>query len=181
MKKAWVTQVNFYKLFNIYVSIIFFIFLIGCKAEKTVVEETLPIPEQAIEKFTIIQTDEGKLKIIMDAESAVIDESGNIAHVRLPSIKFYNKGDYVSTLVAESADVNMKTHDIKCIGKCVISSAKNECVQTTNLIYDAGKDLIYSNNDVRITRPRGTIYGASFKSDTKFDRIIIKNQRTVID
>jgi LPS export ABC transporter protein LptC len=177
-----VTQVNFYKLFNIYVSIIFFVFLIGCKAEKAVVEETLPIPEQSsIEKFTIIQTDEGKLKIIMNAESAVIDESGNIAHIRLPSIKFYNKGDYVSTLVAESADINMTTHDIKGIGRCVISSAKNECVQTTNLTYDARKDLVYSNNDVKITRPHGTIYGASFKSDTKFDKIIIKNQRTVID
>jgi LPS export ABC transporter protein LptC len=160
---------------------LFSFFLFGCKSEENVIEETPPMSEQAIEKFTITQTDEGKLKMILEAESAIIDDSKNIAHLKLPVIKFYDKGEYVSMLVTESAIINMETYDVRGIGKCTVDSAKNEHLQTTDLMYDAKKELIYSDNDVKIVRPKEIVYGTSFKADTKLDNIVIKNQRTVLD
>ncbi|MCA6069526.1 MAG: LPS export ABC transporter periplasmic protein LptC [Endomicrobium sp.] len=172
---------NFFKRCNIYALIMFSAFFFGCITEKTVIEETPPMSKQAIEKFTITQTDEGKLKMILEAESAIIDEIKNIAQLKLPVIKFYDKGKYVSTLVAESAVINMETWDVRGIGKCNMDNAKNEHLQTTNLMYDAKKELVYGDHDVKITRPNETVYGTSFEADTKLANIIIKNQRTVLE
>jgi LPS export ABC transporter protein LptC len=163
--------------------IIFFLsaltfFILSTK--KSAVEETLPISEQTIERFTITETHDGKLGMILKAESAIVNERENIAHLKLPVIKFYDKGGYISTFVAESADINMDTYDIKGNGKCTVNSANNECLQTENLIYNAKKELIYSDNNIKITRPSETVYGTSFKSDTKLDKIVIKNQRILI-
>ncbi|MCA6071409.1 MAG: LPS export ABC transporter periplasmic protein LptC [Endomicrobium sp.] len=172
---------NLFRRYNIYALIMFSIPFFGCTTEKSVIEETSPISEQAIEKFTITQTDEGKLKMILESESAIIDESKSIAQLKLPVIEFYDKGEYVSTLVTESAVMNMETCDVRGIGKCNIDNTKNEHLQTTNLMYDAKKELVYSDHDVKITRPNETVYGTSFEADTKLDNIIIKNQRTVLE
>ncbi|MDR0618220.1 MAG: LPS export ABC transporter periplasmic protein LptC [Endomicrobium sp.] len=168
------------KLNLVFISLIFII-LFGCKEKKIIIDETPPISEQAIEKFTITQTNEGKLKMILEAESATINEETQIANLKLPIVKFYNNGGYASTLVAERAKINMETYDIQGVGKCTIDTIDNEQLQTTDLMYDASKELIYSNRDIVITNPGQKIYGTSFHSDTKLDNIIIKDQRTVID
>jgi LPS export ABC transporter protein LptC len=180
------TVMNFSKKHIVWFAIITIFFLsvfafFAYRTKKTAVEETPFLSEQTIQEFTIIETNEGKLGMVLKAKSAVVSESENIAHLKLPIIKFYDKGSYISTFAAESADINMDTYDIKGNGKCTVSSANNEYLQTENLVYDAGEGLIYSNNNVKITRPSETVYGTSFKSDTKLNKIIIKNQRILID
>jgi LPS export ABC transporter protein LptC len=160
---------------------LFFLFLGGCKSEKIVIEEMPLLSEQSIEKFTITQIEDGKLKMIIEAESAIIDEKGSIAHLKLPIVQFYDKGNYVSTLITESADINLETYDVKGIGKCVIDTANNEHLQTKDLMYNAKKNLIYSDNNVKIKKHGRTIYGMRFDADTKLETITIKNQRTVLD
>jgi LPS export ABC transporter protein LptC len=171
---------NLEKLTFVFILFTFCIFF-GCKEKKVIIEETPPISEQTIEKFTVTQTREGKLKMILEAESATINEENQIANLKLPIIKFYNNGEYVSTLVAEKAKINMETYDIEGFGECTIDTAYNEQLQTTDLMYNASEELIYSTQDVKITKPGQKIYGTSFQSDTKLDDIVIKNQRTEID
>jgi LPS export ABC transporter protein LptC len=152
-----------------------------CPPKKITLEEAPSVSEQTIQKFTITETHKGKLGMILKAESAIVNESENIAYLKLPIIKFYDKGNYISTFVAEGADINMDTYDIKGNGKCTVSSANDEYLQTENLTYNAEEGLIYSDNNVKIIRPSETVYGTSFKSDTKLNKIIIKNQRVLID
>ncbi|MDR3124314.1 MAG: LPS export ABC transporter periplasmic protein LptC [Endomicrobium sp.] len=168
------------KLNLVFVLFIFCIFS-GCKQKEVIIEETPPISEQAIEKFTITQTNAGKLKMILEAESATINEETQIVNLKLPIVKFYNSGNYASTLVSEKAKINMETCDIEGVGKCTIDTIDNERLQTMDLMYDASKELVYSNRDIVITKLGQKIYGTSFHSDTKLDNIIIKDQRTVID
>jgi LPS export ABC transporter protein LptC len=158
---------------------VFMLFISSTK--KTTVEKTPSVSEQTIKEFTITETHEGKLKMILKAEYATVNENEKTAHLKLPTIKFYDKGSYISTFVAESANINMDTYDIKGNGKCTVSNTNNEYLQTENLIYNAEEGLIYSNSKVKITRPSETVYGTSFKSDTKVDKVIIKNQRILID
>lgn len=169
-----------FKITFVFILFIFHIFF-GCKEKKVIIDETPPISEQTIEKFTVTQTREGKLKMILEAESATINEENQIANLKLSIIKFYNNGEYASTLVTEKAKINMETYDIEGFGKCTIDTSNNEQLQTTDLMYDASKELIYSSQDIIITKPGQKIYGTSFHSDTKLDNIVIKNQRTVID
>jgi LPS export ABC transporter protein LptC len=174
---------DFYKKrFILCISVFFiFLFLIGCKSEKVVIKKMPPMSECVIEKFTIIQAEDGKLKTIIEAESVIIDENGSIAHLKLPVVKFYDKGNYVSTLTSESADINLETCDVKGIGKCVIDTANNEHLQTTDLMYNAKKKLIYSDNNIKIKKHGQMICGTRFDADTKLETVTIKNQRMVFD
>ncbi|MCA6079632.1 MAG: LPS export ABC transporter periplasmic protein LptC [Endomicrobium sp.] len=173
---------NFCKRYNIWLITILSVFMLfGCNTEKVDVEGTPPTSEQMIEKFTITAMREGKLEMVLKAESAVVDESKNVAHLKFPVIKFYNEGNYLSTFVAESADISMSSYDIKGNGKCTVDSANNEHLQTVDLMYSEKEGLIYSNNPVKIIRPGEKVYGTSFRSDTKLNKMVIKNQRISID
>jgi LPS export ABC transporter protein LptC len=138
------------------------------------------ILEQTIEKFTMTQTKDGKLKMILEAEFAVINEKENVAHLKLPIIKFYDNGSYSSTLISETADIDLETYDVKGGGKCVVKTADNKNLQTTDLMYNSGKNLIYSNNNVEIKSPGQIIHGTKFYADTKLEKITITNQQTIL-
>ena len=129
-----------------------FVFCLGCKQEKTIIEETPPMAEQAVEKFVITETEEGKLKMVLESESAVIDDDKKTAVLKLPIVKFYKKGEYVSTLVTESATINLETYDVFGHGKCSVDTANNEHLQTTDLQYNAKKDIVFSKKDVKLAR-----------------------------
>ncbi len=157
------------------------IFVSGCKNEKTIIEETPPMAEQAVEKFTITETDMGKLKMVLESESAIINDEKKKAYLRLPRVKFYQEGEYVSTLVTEDAEINLETYDVIGYGKCTVDTANGEHLQTTNLKYNAKKDIVFSNTDVKVTRHGETVYGKGFEADTKLENIIVKKQRIILD
>lgn len=154
-----------------------FLFFAGCRQEKTVIEETPPMTEQAVEKFVITETEAGKLKMVLESESAVIDDEKKTAVLKLPIVKFYREGEYVSTLVTESATINLETYDVSGHGKCTVDTADNEHLLTADLQYNAKKDIVFSRKNVKLTRRDETVYGKSFEADTKLEKIIIKNQR----
>lgn len=172
----------FYKDYNVLpVLIIFSIFLFsGCKSERVIVEKNLPTYDQKVEEFIVTRLYKGKVNMIVEGKSAIIDAE-NIAYLNTPVIRFYDEGEYVSNLIAESVMVNMETYDVKCSGECVINTMNSENLQTKNLMYDAKNNLIYSNNDVKFIKPGETIYGTGFESDIKLNNIVIKNQKVLID
>ncbi|MDR2665908.1 MAG: LPS export ABC transporter periplasmic protein LptC [Endomicrobium sp.] len=172
----------FYKNYNILpVVIIFSIFLFSCyKPERVIVEKNLPTYDQKVEEFVVTRLYKGKVNMIVEGKSAIIDAK-NIAYLDNPLIRFYDEGKYVSNLIAESIMVNMETYDVKCSGECVMNTINSENLQTTNLMYDAKNNLIYSDNDVKFIKPGETVYGTGFKSDIKLNDIVIKNQKVLID
>ena len=137
--------------------------------------------EQTIEKFVITETKDGNIKTILEAESAIIDEDNKIAKLTLPKVKFYEDGKYKSILIAESGEVNMETNSVKALGKCTVETVDNEYLQTRDVSYDATKQLIYSDSDIKITKGKDVIYGKGFQSDTDLENIVIKKQRIIID
>lgn len=156
------------------------VFIFGCKTERTVIEEAPPMSEQAVEMFTITETESGKLKMILESESAVINEKKQRAYLRLPRVKFYQDGIYSSTLITETAEINLETYDVIGHGKCTVETVNNERLDTTDLQYNANKSIVFSKTDVKITRPGETVYGKGFEADTKLEKIIIKNQKIII-
>ena len=155
--------------------------LCSCIEEENTIEETPPTTEQTIEKFVITETKDGKIKTILEAESAIIDEDNKIATLTLPKVKFYDDGKYKSILIAESGEINMETNNVKAFGKCTVETVNNEYLQTRDVSYDAKKQLIYSDNDIKITKDNDVIYGKGFESDTDLQNIVIKKQRIIID
>jgi LPS export ABC transporter protein LptC len=170
-----------FRIAAIFVVCLLFFTVLGCRGKKAVIEETPPMTEQTIEKFTITETELGKLKMILESDLAIVDEVANIAVLKFPRIKFYDKGQYSSSLISESVRINLETYDIVGTGKCVVNTVKNESLQTTNLQYDAKRKKIFSNEAVEITRGSEIIYGDSFEADPDLENIIIKRQRGVFN
>jgi len=171
--------VYFYRAYRVWVAIVFFVFIFfSCKTEGTLDSEA-PVYKQTIEDFTLTLTNEGRVKMILTSEFAIIHD--NIANLRLPVIKFYNEGKYVSTLTAENAEINMDTYDAVCNGRCDIRTVNSEDLQTRDLVYNAKEKIIYSDNAVKFSRQGETLYGTSFRSDTKLNKIVIKGQRIILD
>ena len=137
--------------------LIFSFGLCSCVEEENVIEETPPTTEQTIEKFVITETKDGNIKTILEAESAIIDEDNKIAKLTLPKVKFYEDGKYKSILIAESGEVNMETNSVKALGKCTVETVDNEYLQTRDVSYDATKQLIYSDSDIKITKGKDVI------------------------
>ena len=155
--------------------------LCSCIEEDNSIEETPPTTEQTIEKFVITETKDGKIKTILEAETAIINEDNKIATLTLPKVKFYEDGKYKSILISESGEINMETNNVKAFGKCTVETVNNEYLQTRDVSYDAKKQIIYSDSDIKITRGNDVIYGKGFESDTDLKNIVIKKQRIIID
>lgn len=158
-----------------------FFFLAACDKEESIIEETPPTTEQTIEKFVVTETEAGKIKTILEAESALIADNEKKAYLTLPKIKFYENGKYTSILAAESGEVDLETNDVKALGKCTVDTVKNEYLQTRDISYNAAKKLISSNSEIKITRGKQVIYGSGFTSDIDLNNITIKKQRVIID
>ncbi|MDR2860281.1 MAG: LPS export ABC transporter periplasmic protein LptC [Elusimicrobiota bacterium] len=154
---------------------------LSCGRNRNIVEDSAPENSHIIEDFNITETDSGKLKMMMDSASAVIDEEKGIAKIQSPTVKFYKNGEYASILTMESAEINLETYDVKGYGKCIVNTVENERLQTTNLQYNSKENKVFSADSVEIERGGETIYGTSFEADTNLENIIIENQRITIN
>lgn len=155
--------------------------LCSCVEEDETVGKTHLTTEQTIEKFVITETKDGKIKTILESESAIIYEDKKIAYLTLPKVKFYEAGKYKSTLTAQTGEVNLNTNNVRAFGECIVDTIENEHLQTSDVTYDANKKIIYSDNDIKITKGKNVIYGKGFKSDTDLNNIEIKHQKVIID
>jgi len=153
----------------------------SCLEEDAAIEETPPTTEQTIENFVITETQGGKIKTILEAESAIIDDEQKKAYLTLPKVKFYENGKYTSILISESGEIDLNTNNIKALGKCTVDTVRNEYLQTRDVSYDSKKKIISSDSDIKITRGEDVVYGRGFESDTDLNNIIIKKQRAIID
>jgi LPS export ABC transporter protein LptC len=153
----------------------------GCSdTKKKKIEEAPPIPEQALEKFSITETEGGKPHWVLEASSAQIHEAEKRVLLQLPRVKFYQKGEYVSTLVAEQGRINTDTYDIWGEGKCTVTTARGESLDTSNLHYRSDVQKIVTDDKVKLTRPDETVYGQGMEATPDLQSIVIRNQRTEV-
>ncbi|MCX5782482.1 MAG: LPS export ABC transporter periplasmic protein LptC [Elusimicrobia bacterium] len=162
-----------------------FIFLttlifIGCNNNNIPIKEVTQVPDQAIENFTVTETVSGKRHWVMEAPSAKIFEEQKKAILISPAIKFYKKGEYLSTLTAEKGSIDMNTYDITGEGKCFLNTAKGENLETTNLKYLSQAQKIVTDEKVKIVQKGNTVYGKGLEATPDLSTITIKNQTTEI-
>lgn len=151
----------------------------GCsKAPDTKkITEVPPIPEQAIEQFTVTETEAGKTHWVLNATSAQINEAEKRAVLQFPRIKFYEKGEYVSTLVAARGVINTQNYDIIGEGACTLDTAKGERLETSNMHYKSDVKKIVTDAPVKLIRADEIIYGTGMEATPDLETIIIKKQR----
>jgi len=149
-------------------------------AKKDKIEKPPPIPEQAIERFNVTETEKGQPHWVLDADSAQILETQKKVLLTSPKIKFYEAGKYVSTLVAANGRINTENYDIWGDGKCVLTTVKNERLETSNLHYRSDIKKVVTTEKVKLIKPDETIYGEGMEATPDLESITIKKQRVEV-
>jgi LPS export ABC transporter protein LptC len=140
-------------------------------------EKLPPIPEQAIEKFNVTETEKGMPHWVLDASTAQILENEKKVLLSAPTIKFYEGGNYVSTLVAAKGRINTENYDMWGDGNCLLTTAKGETLETSNLHYRSDVKRVFTDEKVKLVRPDETIYGIGLEATPDLETILIKKQR----
>ncbi len=150
------------------------------KTPNSRIEEAPPIPEQAIEKFSVTETEEGKPHWVLEASTAQIMEKEKKVLLQMPRISFYQNGEYVSTLVAAKGRINTGNYDIWAEGPCTIDTAKGERLETSNLHYRSDIQKIVTDDKVTLTREDEVVKGQGMEATPDLSSIIIRKQRVEV-
>jgi len=155
--------------------------LAGCGNNHSARLEVPPaMPEQGLEKFTVSETREGKPNWVLEAASAQILEKQKRVLMQKPEIKFYQKGEFSSTLTAKNGRINTDTYDIWADGDCELKTVKGETLTTKNMVYTSSTSKVSTNEFVRIERPDEVIEGVGMEASPNLEDITIKKQRVVM-
>ena len=128
------------------------------------VKEVSEIPDQAIEKFTITETQSGKTHWIIERRTAKIFEDQKKAYLTAPVIRFFDKGSYASTITAEKGTVDMNTYDVIGEGTYATYHTKGESLDTSNLSILSQAQKIVTDENVKLVKKDSIVYGKGMEA-----------------
>jgi LPS export ABC transporter protein LptC len=143
----------------------------GCeeKIKPSVLEgvSSTALPSQESWNTTITFTDSGTVKAILKA--------GHIAAFEMTKQTLLDSGVHVdffderglhsSVLTSHTGKVDENTNDLEADGNVVVVSDSGVVVETEKLLWDNRRQLIHSDEFVKITSPKETLQGHGFESD----------------
>jgi LPS export ABC transporter protein LptC len=122
----------------------------------------------------IIYSDSARIKLIINAPSLErYNEDGSVLDVFPKGIMVEmvnNQNETDSWLKAETAIRDSRTQKITARGNVVFYNARNEKLETPELIFDEKNRIVYTDKLIRITQAEkgDTTYGFGFKANQSF-------------
>jgi LPS export ABC transporter protein LptC len=97
-------------------------------------------------------------------------------------VRFFNElGEQNSSLVAEYALQMVAKNLWEARGDVVVINSKGEQLNTEKLFWDSRKEIIYSDEFVKITTPEQVIMGEGFTADQNFEEYEINRPTGTIN
>ncbi len=103
-----------------------------------------------------------------NSDRMIQNENRQLAHLfGEVEVDFYNEqGEHVSLLLADSADIHMKTHNLSAFGNVVIHSDSGLILLTEKLEWNDQYDMLFTEDSVTFTSAESdTLHGICFESD----------------
>ena len=124
-------------------------------------------PSQESWNTTVTFTDSGIVKAIL--KSGHISAFEGTKQTLLDSgvhVDFFDEhGVHSSVLTSHSGKVDENTNNLEAIGNVVVVSDSGVVVETEKLFWDNQRQLIHSDEFVKITSPKENLQGHGFESD----------------
>ena len=125
------------------------------------------LPSQESWNTTITFTDSGIVKAIL--KSGHISEYEGTKQTLLDSgvhVDFFDQhGVHSSVLTSRTGKVDENTNNLEATGNVVVVSDSGVVVETEKLFWDNQRQLIHSDEFVKITSPKEKLQGHGFESD----------------
>jgi LPS export ABC transporter protein LptC len=135
------------------------------------------IPDQIIEGFSLIETENGKKQWVLTSPKASNFEKQKAVQIEGVKIDFFRENEELySTLTADRGMVNTTSNDMVAEGHVLVVSKDGAKLETNLLRWDNARQKIMSDDSVRITRGRTVMTGIGLESDPSLEHVVIKEK-----
>jgi LPS export ABC transporter protein LptC len=144
--------------------------------------ENLPILEA--KNFETLVTDSGVVRYMLKAPKLLQFEDEGENYVEFPEgmelIKYDDKKIIISSITADYAKQYLAEDKWEAKNNVIATNAQGDTLKTEHLIWEEKKEIIYTEEFVRIIRADQIISGIGFTSDQKLQNWKIKNPKGTI-
>ncbi len=124
-------------------------------------------PTQVVAHMTLRESDAGRLRWVLEADSALAFGQGSPTRLYGMHVDFYNAaGDSIrSTLTAREGEIGDKQEDLIARGQVLVRTASGHTLETEELSWDRASGKVVSNRFVRLTKGSSVLTGIGIQSD----------------
>jgi LPS export ABC transporter protein LptC len=144
--------------------------------------ENLPILEA--KNFETLLTDSGQVRYSLKAPVLLRFEDEGRNYIEFPEgmelVKFDEKKRIISSITADYAKQFVAEDKWEAKNNVIATNAQGDTLKTEHLIWEEKKEIIYTEDFVRIIRTDQIITGIGFTSDQKLQNWKIKNPKGTI-
>ncbi len=144
--------------------------------------ENLPILEA--KNFETLVTDSGEVRYFLKAPKLLQFEDEGRNYIEFPEgmelIKFDENKNIISSITADYAKQFVSEDKWEAKNNVVATNAQGDTLKTEHLIWEEKKEIIYTEEFVKIIRTDQIITGIGFTSDQKLQNWKIKNPKGTI-
>jgi len=157
------------------------ILLAACAEERPA--DFVPVegePDQEIERFTLRQSEEGRLSWELVADLAFVWDKTRQAVAQRPTVNFYDNGERTAVLTAAEGTINLATNDMEARQGVVVVSETGAVLKTEVLGWDNRRQRLFSDRSVTYERGGMVITGSAFESDADLTDWKIRHPRGTV-
>ncbi len=138
-------------------------------------------PQQRLSRLTLSQSQRGVPLWTLDAQKAVLADVEDVATVSEPRMQFYKDGKLASRLAADGGTVHLGDNDVMLSSHVVVTSLEDRStLRTSELLFSSSKKKFYTDKEVLVQRPGGTLRGRGLEAAPDLSEFRIYNQRSEI-
>jgi LPS export ABC transporter protein LptC len=122
---------------------------------------------QEIRNFTLRETDaEGRLSWVLRAKGAQVFETRDLVEADSIHIDFFGRdGERASVLTAERGIIARTSNDMRAAGNVIVRNRDGHELRTEELAFASGRNKIYTDKFVTVTRGRDVLTGYGLETD----------------
>lgn len=160
--------------------------LASCENRNDIIPKSdyLKLPSLSAENFQTVTADSGQIDLILSSPIMEQFDNNDAPYTEFRKgllVEFYDrKPNMQGSVTAKYArfDKNSQIWELK--DSVVVINENNDKLETEQLNWDQGKDLIYTDRFVKITSEDEIIQGFGFQSDSHLHRQEIKKVSAII-
>lgn len=135
------------------------------------------VPDQIIEGFSLVETENGKKQWALTSKRASNYEQQKTVNIEGVKIDFFHQDEELySTLTSDRGVMNTVSNDMIAQGHVLVLSKDGSRLETNQLRWDNLRQKIVSDDSVRITRGKTVMTGIGLDSDPSLEHVVIKEK-----
>jgi LPS export ABC transporter protein LptC len=133
-------------------------------------------PSLAFEGFRAEGTRLGVKEWESTARTAQVFQTSKLARAQQVFVRYFQKGQEVSQVQSDSAEINLDDHDILAMGHVILRSSKGAVLYTDRLRWQNQSQVISTDAWVKVIKGDNVLTGRGLTADRELEHVEVKEQ-----